>query len=754
MKIFNTLIGTLLLTSTALAETQFSYDRFIPQAKSIVAHMSVEEKVGQMLLPTYDVMVRTDAPNATEACKAAWPTTEDVVALGAICNFNTIAKYHLGAILTAGGPIPFSDMSHQGLPDWQKLTKMTQEYYHQDTKNPASVTTILLGTDAIHGNQHVTGTVLFPHNIGLGATHNPALIKTVTRLTTNDVLDSGFNWSFMPTIAIVKDYRWGRTYESFSENPVLMKAYARAYIEGAQEIEHGRITGTLSTAKHFIGDGETEYGQDEGYTYTESLQSIWASQGAGYEGAVEAHIGSVMVSYNSLNNIPMHFGGDYDILNKFRNVGIQGSDQKTYQLGGFVVSDYAAVSRAAFKEYLLDPTIDVDAMNQEQLQTYYVKSIARSVNAGVDMFMLGNGPYANPFNYTFDESTNTLTNHSLAYYTEISTVQQALLTAINNYNTNDKQDSISPEKLNDVVTRIIAVKLSMQSQAIKQNQDINARLSLKAAEQSLVLLKNDADLLPVKQNTVKNIVLIGDINDIGKQNGGWTINWQGQAGNEFWAQGSAMKASAHATSIEDGVKNILGDSVQYVNENAVILDALSKENTVAIVAIGEPPYAEYMGDVDNASRSILFEGRDIHTDWYTRGALGEENPAMSASQSDFLGITLTEKQAGLIAALRAKGIPVVTVLFSGRPVIITEGNARAPLQNSDAFIAAFLPGTSGGQAIANAIFGRYSFKSGTSVINGKNYNSNTLPFAWPKDMNDVRSHSYHLFPAEYGLATE
>lgn len=693
------------------------------QAELIVKNMSKEQKIGQMLLPTVDLLANDKSPQALEEGKKAWLTEKNLQTLGEICGLDGIKKYQVGAILQAGGPLAFSG-DDQSLANWKKLSEIANLFY-----DGPEGTMLLLGTDAIHGDQHITGTILFPHNIGLGATHHPELVQSVAHWTMQNIAASGFNWSFMPTVSIAKDYRWGRTYESFSEIPEIVKSLSYHYVLGLQDIIDHRIQGILSTAKHFIGDGDTKNGQDEGEAYAENLAQFWMDSGAGYEGAVNAHAGSLMVSYSSLNGIPMHFGGDSNFLKQFLEKGILGRQGHIYQFGGFVVSDYVGVSRAAYK---------YNELHSKEIT--YVEALAKAVNAGIDMLMIANGAYENPFDYA---PHSPYEMKSKTYYDTIKIVRDSLLEAID-------RGLISPERLDEAVTRIIRTKLSLATQqptALSEDRRREeAKVSLQAAEQSLVLLKNQNGTLPVKQENVKYLFLLGDYDDIGVQNGGWTVVWQGQKGNKYWSSGSLEKQLSFATSLLDGVKALLGKDTHYYEGEKSFLTAdlshVNPANSIALIAISEPPYAEYMGDVDNQNP------------FYTKGALIKENAYMPVIQSQFLGIKYSDEQLQAIRLLKKQGIKIITVLFSGRPLLINEPQQDSPLAQSDAFIAAFLPGTSGGQALAHALFGKYAFKSHQSEIEGKTYFSNTLPFAWPASMEEIRHHQYTLFPVGYGLGTK
>lgn len=689
------------------------YDDYLVEAAEIVATLTLREKIGQMILPSTLALTNMYAPGGLNGAIAAWATTDASKELGDALGFDAITTYNIGAVYQAGGPLNYASTTsdQQDLAAWQKLTDTLQLYATLDMP-------LLIGSDAIHGNQHITGSILFPQSINLGATYNPDLIELVAAWTAYDVVQSGFNWSFMPTLSMADDLRWGRFYEGFGENVPVMKALSFSYISGLQQIADDEIKGVVATAKHFFGDGNTSLGVDEGFTYSLSEDTAWETFGLGYESAVAAQVGSIMASYSSLNGVPMHFGGAFGTLGKFRSGGIT-SGGETYALGGFVVSDYDGVARAAFKSNILSNTI---------LSLKEMFSI--SINAGIDLFMISSAAYQNPFAINDD-----IQNTSPPYYTSIGEIVDAIEEAV-------EDGLISVARIDDAVTRILQVKLATNFDLPPEPATAEADVALAAAQQSLVLLKNEGDILPIAPADIEHVFLMGYYNDIGMQNGGWTINWQGQKGNEFWM--GAFKDSSHATTILDGVQSLVPGGASFVEgEQAIMadsLDGVDASNSIAIVAIGEFPYAEYMGDIQNQNP------------WYAVGIKDGSNLYAPPIQSNFLGVLCSPEQEEAIAHLRTAGVPIVFVLFSGRPVVITEG-VGAPLPLSDAFIAAFLPATSGGQAIANAIFGEYSFGSVTSEIDGITYRSNALPFAWPASMREVMEQTPTLFPVGYGLQT-
>ncbi len=698
------------------------FPQYQQQAVEIVSSMTLAEKIGQMVLPTFDFLTQSLGSGQMTLAQEAWQQEPPLPAsaLGPILGFDQINSLYIGAVLQAGGPLSYSGQS-QGVAEWQRLADTASYFYNGPTG-----THLLLGTDAIHGNQHVVGSIIFPHNIGLGATHNPDLVESVANYTALNILDSHFNWSFMPTVARGYDYRWGRFYECFSSDNTVLKALSYSYVKGLQAIDGSGIylQGVLATSKHFIGDGATKDGVDEGYSYSRNAHTDWLNNGAGYEGSVMdgANVGSIMASYSSTNGVPMHFGGPFDLINQFTRVGIVGSDGQIYRMDGFVVSDYVGVSRAIYKNNVLkNQNID------------YVQGLAKAVNAGVDLFMIAQAAYENPFIY---ETVPPYATLSPLYYTTVGEFVNYLTTAV-------ETGLIPMSRIDEAVTRIIRAKLSMQNTLTGEgSSDAEYAVAKQAVEQSLVLLKNNS-VIPLDASSIDNVFLMGFYDDIGAQCGGWTINWQGQEGNGFWAEGSSNKTRAYASSVLDGLRTLLGTSPKYfLGESSILVGDLSNvtaSNSLAVVVIGEYPYAEYNGDVDNLNP------------WYLKGAITGENLYTTPDQAKFLGVEFTSQQAQAIARLQSFGVKVITVLISGRPLVISK-TTSSPLPVSDAFIAAWLPGTAGGIAIASAILGQdSSYLNQSYAIDGTTYYSNTLPFAWPASMQEVLKQKPTLFPVGYGL---
>lgn len=680
------------------------------QALAIYQKMTLDERIGQLLLPSY-VLLSNSVSVDSKDCKNAVADGVQVSPAQIIkaCGLDQIKKYHIGAVLTGGGPY----FNAPTLRHWAALNALAATQHRLGSPlDPV----LLTGNDAVHGNMHLQGAVIFPHNIGLGVTHDADLVRHMGQVIGQDSLSSGFNWVYAPTLAVAQDLRWGRTYESFGQQSALVKSLGAAYIEGFQSMQNNRLTGPVATAKHFIGDGATQYGFDEGDdAYSGTFKDFWQANGQGYEGAVAAQAATLMISYSAIddqhsqNTTRMHFGGKWDILNQFKTTGISGSDGKQYRFSGFSVTDWQGATRAAYFYNLYHPTLSL------------AEVFAKSMNAGADMFMVAQGDTVNPFDAT--SPTN---------YTSIGEVFDALKSAY--------QDGlISESRLQDAVTRILAVKSLMQPR-ITQSYDVlqqqERALALRAAHESLVLLQNNHHVLPLKANQMKHVVLVGATDDLGTQNGGWTVNWQGQKGDQYFT--GVDQVSSGALTLEQALKLHLPTSQFYHAGDALPKDATAA-NTVVISVVAEVPYAEYMGDIGN---------KQAIDEWYQAGGGNGTNAYLGLPQNQSLALQWSASDATAIASFKQQDMPVITIVYSGRPVILSEGGAQAPLVHSDAVVAAFLPGTLGGQALSDVLLGNYRFRS---TVTGQ---SNTLSFPWPNNMSQVADHFSQgaQFPIGYGLA--
>jgi beta-glucosidase len=558
-----------------------------------------------------------------------------------------VRKYRLGSVLNGGGVQPY-DKRWATVDDWLTLADAFWEA-SMDTSDGGVAIPVIWGTDAVHGHTNVFGATVFPQNIGLGATRNPELIREIGRITAVEMAVSGLDWDFSPTVAVVRDDRWGRAYESWSEDPEIARAYAGEMIRGLQGEAGGRdfLGGdrVVACSKHFLGDGGTENGVDraDNRSTEAELRDI---HGPGYFSALEAGVQTVMASFSSWQGLKMH--GNRGLL----------TDVLKGQIGfdGFVVGDWNGHA-------------DVVGCSS--------KSCPEAFNAGVDMFMV-------------PEDWKKL---------RANTIDQV-------------QEGVIPmERLDDAVRRILRVKMraGLFDQGKPSSRPLAGKTELlgsaehlaiarQAVRESLVLLKNNGGLLPLDRN--QTVLVAGDgADNIGKQSGGWTLTWQGTGTtNEDFPDGS---------SIWDGINKV----VKGAGGTAVLSEdgSFGPKPDVAIVVFGEEPYAEFQGD-----RETLDYG---------------------FSRPDDLK---------LLKRLHEAGIPVVSIFLSGRPMWV-----NPELNASDAFVAAWLPGSEG-NGVAEVIF---KAANGTVSHDFKG----KLAHSWPKNAVqgslNIGDEGYDpLFAYGFGLA--
>ncbi len=583
---------------------------------ALMAAMSIEDKVGQL--------IQADIATVTPA---------------------DLKTYKLGSVLNGGNSSP--DNNELAPPsEWLKLADAFYDA-SMDRSDGRPKIPVIWGTDAVHGNNNIIGATLFPHNIGLGAARDPALVEQIGRITAEETAAAGLDWSFAPTLAVVRDDRWGRTYESYSEEPSLVAAYAGRVVTGLQGqvgtkdfMAPGHV---IATTKHFLGDGGTG-GKDQGDTRVDeaTLRDI---HGAGYPPALAAGTLTVMTSFSSWNGVKM-------IANKSLVTDVL---KGRMGFNGFVVGDWNA---------------------HAQVPECTIVSCAPAINAGLDMFMISG-------------DWKTLYANTLA---------QA------------NSGEIPAARLDDAVRRILRVKLlagvfdkgrpSARPDAgnfALIGAPANRALAREAVRESLVLLKNNGGVLPLKPGA--NILVAGKAADtIAQQAGGWSITWQGTD--------VANSGFPNAQSIWSGIRETVahaGGTASYAPEGG-----FTQRPDAAIVVFGETPYAEFMGD----------------------------RPNLEYSPQDKSDLALLRK-------LQGAHIPVVAVFLSGRPMWV-----NAELNASDAFVAAFLPGSEGG-GVADMLFADASGKK-VRDFRGK------LPFSWPKRPDQFvlnRSDPGYdpLFPFGYGL---
>jgi beta-glucosidase len=497
-----------------------------------------------------------------------------------------VASYALGSVLSGGGSAPKDD----SLSGWRK---MISEYEDAARRTRLGIP-LIYGIDAVHGHNNVKGAVIYPHQIGLGATRDAELVERVARATAEEVAATGIDWNFSPVLAASRDERWGRTYEAFGEVPELAVELGPAAIRGYQGPRLGQAQpSVLACAKHFAGDGGTQGGKDRGDTIDPlpRFRELHVNQ---YEPAIRAGVGSVMVSYSSYQGIRMHARRDLvtDVLKG--ELGFR----------GFVVSDYEAV---------------------EQLPGSYEEQVAAALYAGVDMVM-----------------------GAKSFVRFIDTLEKLVPARV-------------PEtRLDDAVTRILTVKceLGLFKPAAAPDAELLAKfggaehreVAREAVRKSLVLLKNENGVLPLKTGQKRLHVAGKNADNLGNQCGGWTITWQGKSG-----------AITTGTTILQGLREIAGPTTQVTHS----LDGSGAAGADAsIVVVGETPYAEYEGDRTN--------------------------------------LALAPEDVSVIRNVKATKTPLVVVLVTGRPLIL-----GSVLDDADAVVVAWLPGSEGG-GVADVLFGRHA----------------------------------------------
>ncbi|ATB39215.1 periplasmic beta-glucosidase [Cystobacter fuscus] len=610
---------------------------------AIVSAMTLEEKIGQMTQPE----IKSITPEQ-------------------------VRDYHIGSVLNGGGAWPNSNKAAT-IQDWTSLADRYWEASMDKTANPHQIP-ITWGTDAVHGHNNVKGATFFPHNIGLGATRDPELIKRIGEVTAREVVSTGIDWVFGPTLAVVRDDRWGRTYEGYSEDPALVAAYGGKIVEGLQG-QLGKDAKAnekvVATPKHFLGDGGTLKGKNEGITFV-TEQDLLNIHGRGYVTALEAGAQTVMASFSSWKDASkgesakpykMH-AGKYLLTDVLKNK--MGFD-------GYVISDWNGLGQ-------------IKPDNSDSPITCTAANCPEAINAGVDMIMVPSDWKA--------FITNTIDSV--------------------------KKGEIKQERIDDAVRRILRVKLraglftkpkpSERMTTAQVGTPEHRAVAREAVRKSLVLLKNNGNTLPLARSA--KILVAGESADsLRDQSGGWSLSWQGNDNtNEEFGGG---------TTLWGAIQKIAPNAVH--SADGALADA---SYDVAVVVLGEIPYAEGYGDIG-----------DNFTLEYSNIRLSNSGGAPFKGKRDL----------ELLNSLKAKGVKkIVTVLYSGRPLY-----THRELNRSDAFVAAFLPGTEG-DGITDVLFK----KEDGSVdfdFTGK------LSYSWPKSacqtaINRLDASYEPLYPYGYGLS--
>jgi beta-glucosidase len=578
---------------------------FDARVQPLLAQMTLDEKLGQMAQAE----------------------------LGKLEHEDDVERYFLGSVLSGGDADP---PTGNGMRDWQQtIDALIERSARTRLKIP-----ILYGVDAVHGHSNVEGATLFPHNVGLGCTGDAEIVEAAARITALEMRATGAQWTFAPCIAVPRDERWGRTYEGFSEDPTVVAQLGAAAVRGFQTLDLSSPRAVLACAKHFVGDGGTTWQDrpagsraaplDQGDTRVDeaTLRKIHLP---GYIAAVNAGVGSIMVSYTSWNGVKV--SGIHRLLTEIlkRELGFE----------GFLISDYYAIGQ-----------IDAD----------YKTAVMTSINAGMDMAMEPAG------------------------YPRFIATLRALV----------QEGRVPVSRIDDAVTRILRVKAAMGLLDAHRSQASDPELARefgstkhrevarRAVRESLVLLKNDG-ALPLAKGAARIHIAGKAADDIGMQCGGWTVTWQGKPGNV--TTGTTLRAAITATA----------SAKTRVTYSA---DGRGADGAdVAVVVVGEAPYAEGVGD-----------------------------------RAD---LALAADDVAVVDTVAASGVPIVLVVYSGRPLIL-----GGVLDRASAVVAAWLPGTEG-RGITDVLFGDYAPR-------GK------LGFAWPRSMAEIPKHAGDaaydpLFPFGFGL---
>jgi beta-glucosidase len=553
--------------------------------RDIVAGMTIEQKIGQMI----QADIRKITPDE-------------------------VRRFYIGSVLNGGNTQP-ENTRGASFAQWRAAT----ERYHAAalaTDMPVKIP-LIWGTDAVHGHGIVSGATVFPHNMGLGATRDAALVRDIGAATARQVRATGIDWVFAPTLAVVQNYRWGRSYESFSSDPAVVRELGAAYVTGLQG-KLGSDTSAIATAKHFIGDGGTDHGKDRGLSLSSQADLI-GIHAQGYVGALNAGAQTVMVSYSSTRDYGKMHGAGYLLTDVLK---------KRMGFDGVVVSDWNGVA-------------EVTQCERDHC--------AQAINAGIDMIMV-------------PEKWEKFIK---------KTARQVRL------------GEISMERIDDAVTRILRVKMRAglfdrkPDAVVGSANDLQARdLARRAVRESLVLLKNNNAALPLKRGA-KILVVGKSANSLRNQSGGWTLDWQGMKNrNADFSAGDTILA---------GIRDAAGEANVVFDKTATAANVDTFDAVIAV--LGELPYAEMKGDI------------------LAPGSLAESERFPEDRQ-------VLERVAG-------HGKPVITVLVSGRPLY-----ANDLMNLSDAFVAAWLPGTEG-KGVADVLF-RDARGAIAYDFHG------TLAFRWPR----------------------
>lgn len=447
-------------------------------------------------------------------------------------------EYGFGSYLNGGGAFP-NDNKHASAADWIALAEKLYQASIDASKDGSTIPT-MWGTDAVHGHNNVIGATLFPHNIGLGAMNNPALIEKIAAATAAEVKATGIDWVFAPTVAVVRDDRWGRTYEGYSEDPAIVRDYSAAIVQGLQGKPGSKgflaEDKVIATVKHFLGDGGTEQGVDQGNNIASEADLV-KLHAQGYYSGIGAGAQTVMASFNSWHGVKNH-GNRYLLTDVLKS---------RMHFDGLVVGDWNG---------------------HGQIPGCSNDNCVKSAQAGLDVYMVPTPAWKGLFNNLMAQA---------------------------------QSGELPMTRVDDAVRRILRVKIraglldgnSPAKRALSGKTALighpdHRAVAAQAVRESLVLLKNTHGLLPLSPKARIGFAGSGADN-IGQQSGGWTISWQGTGNNnsDFPGGSSIYQGFAKQIQAAGGKAELAVDG------------KFSQKPDVAVVVFGEEPYAEGNGDIAN-----------------------------------------------------------------------------------------------------------------------------------------------------------
>ena len=519
-----------------------------------------------------------------------------LVEKNSVTNLEDVIRYGLGGILSGSGAKPEPNTPEAWL-------EMVSDF-DSASRNSRLGIPVLYGVDANHGHSNVPGATLFPHFIGLGAANDPELVRRIGAITAQEMSATGIYWNFSPSIDVAQDIRWGRIYETFGSNTAVVTQLGSAFLDGLQNQTFGSLR-VIGTAKHYLGTGAMEWDTsgnpdfkiDQGITYA-SEATLRKTHLPPFAAAVKAGVNSVMVGHTTWNGIEL-------AANKYLLTDVLKGE---LSFNGLVVSDWYGIYEIPGGQY---------------------NAVVAAINAGVDMVML-------PYDYL------------------LFTVYMRLALA---------QGDITIDRLDDAVSRILRAKFAtglfdekptLSSSLSELGSAQRRQVAREAVRKSLVLLKNNSHLLPLAKTSNRIIVAGSSADNLGRQAGGWTVEWQGIDGN--WIAG---------TTILNGIRQAVSSTTTIEYDQRGNFQGLAGLADIGIAVVGEKPYAEGWGD-------------DPHP-------------------------TLTSDDLETIQKVKRASKKLVVIIVSGRPLDIKPYQA-----NWDAIVAAWLPGSEGA-GVADVLFGDYPF---------------------------------------------